>query len=149
MTDGFTTALVGLIAALLGGFIQSFASRNLEKFRFDQNSKWDLYSAYFVTLGKLSFTVSSSEAHASALAEMAHIRARIAIYGSSEVVRAVGKVFEHPTLGTAEAQAAMAIALDAMRNDVGRAKGPISSSELTQIMFGSARVESRTGKESN
>ena len=98
-------------------------------------SKWDLYAAYFVSLGDLTFYPRDSERHVSALATMAQIRARIAVYGSADVVDKVSKVFAFPDLNSDAAQIAMSEALDAMRVDVGQAKGKVSREQLRKLMF--------------
>ena len=135
MDDKLTIALVGLTAAILGGAIQAFASGRNQRREMAWKSKWDLYAAYFVSLGELSFYPPSTEKHVAALAAMAQIRARIAIYGSVDVVHKVSDVFRFSNLESDEAQAAMAEALHAMRKDVGQAIGAVSSGDLKSLMF--------------
>jgi hypothetical protein len=135
MPDGLIIALVGLIGAVIGGLIQATVSSLTQKREMAWKSKWDLYAAYFVSLGDLTFYSRDSERHVSALATMAQIRARIAVYGSADVVDKVSKVFAFPDLNSDAAQIAMSEALDAMRVDVGQAKGKVSREQLRKLMF--------------
>lgn len=135
--NGILIALIGLIAAFVGGAIQAYATGRFEKSKFEREAKWNLYSAYFVTLGELSFTGRDKPAHLEALARMANIRGRIGVQGSPEVIQAVGEVFRFPDLLSGEAQAAMASALKAMREDLGKGSKGLSDEMMTQLMFGS------------
>ena len=137
----FLAAIVGLLSALMGGAIQAFSNRNFERLKFEQENKWDLYSKYFLVLGELSFSEGDAERHINALSLMAQLRGRIGVVGSPDVIEAVGEVFKHPNLATAEAQEAMAIALDAMRRDVGSRGRKVSKASLVQLMFGSRDKE--------
>ena len=140
MEEKIIIALVGMIGALLGGAIHAWASKNNQSREFAWKSKWELYASYFAAIGDLSFYDRSSEKHINALALMAQIRARIAIYGTPEVIRAVGQVFTYPDLTTDAAQRAMADAIAAMRADVGQNTHSVSVKDLTALMFNS-RVE--------
>ncbi|NOU03820.1 MAG: hypothetical protein HOO94_09270 [Novosphingobium sp.] len=133
-------AVVGLIGALVGGLIQAAAARGFEARRFERESKWDLYSKYFLTLGELSFSDPKSERHHNALSLMAQLRGRIGVVGSAEVIEAVGNVFRFPNLHSDAAQEAMANALAAMRSDVGSRRERVSKEALMQLMFGSREV---------
>ena len=135
MDDKLTIALVGLTAAILGGAIQAFASGRNQRREMAWKSKWDLYAAYFVSLGDLTFYQPDSDKYLGALAAMAQIRARIAIYGSVDVVHTVSRVFKFPNLQSEDAQAAMSEALHAMRKDVGQAFGAVSPSDIKCLMF--------------
>ncbi len=135
--NGILIALIGLIAAFVGGAIQAFATGRFEKSKFEREAKWELYSAYFVTLGELSFTGRDEQAHIHALSRMANIRGRIGIQGSPQVIEAVGNVFRFPDLLSTEAQSAMAVALRAMRDDLGKSDGRLTDEMMTQLMFGS------------
>jgi len=137
LDSSIIVALVGLFSALLGGWIQAISARRFERQRFESQSKWELYSKYFNILGELSFTPKSSERQKNAMAAMAELRGRIGIVGSPEVIEAVGNVFKHKDLGSSEAQAAMAAALDAMRRDVGAKGRKVSQAAFVQLMFGS------------
>ena len=134
--NGVLIALIGLVSALVGGAIQALATGKFERSKFERETKWQLYSSYFVTLGELSFTKASDRRHLDALAMMAQIRGRIGIYGSDEVISAVGNVFRFADLKSPEAQQAMCAALKAMRRDAGQPDA-VSDEALKQIMFGS------------
>ena len=129
--------VVGLVGAIIGGLIQAFAARGFESRRFERESKWDLYSKYFLTLGELSFSLSKSERHHNALSLMAQLRGRIGVVGSPEVIAAVGNVFRYSDLQSEPAQEAMALALSAMRSDIGVSRTRVGKDELVQLMFGS------------
>jgi hypothetical protein len=130
-------AFVGLLSAVLGGFIQAILARKFERYKFEQESKWDLYSKYFLTLAELSFSDGKSDRHINALSLMAQLRGRIGVVGSPEVIVAVGNVFKYGDLRSANAQVALAQALRAMRGDVGKGREAVSDQELIQLMFGS------------
>ncbi|WP_336986690.1 hypothetical protein [Altererythrobacter aquiaggeris] len=134
--NGILIALIGLIAAFVGGAIQAYATNRFEKSKFEREAKWQLYSAYFVTLGELSFTARDKQRHTDALARMANIRGQIGIQGSPQVIEAVGQVFRHPDL-LREAQSAMAKALRAMREDLGKTDNRLTEDAMVQLMFGS------------
>jgi hypothetical protein len=135
--NAIIVAIVGFAGVLVGGLIQAATTRGVEARRFERESKWDLYSKYFLTLGELSFSNPKTERHHNALSLMAQLRGRIGVVGSSEVIEAVGNVFRHPDLHSEAAQEAMAIALAAMRSDVGGGHDNVSKEALTQLMFGS------------
>ena len=137
--DGLIIALVGLLSAVVGGLLQAAATRKFEHAKFHRQAKWDLYSAYFVTLGELTFTQIDSEPHKAALATMAQVRARIALVGTAEVIQTVSRVFKFPNLHSDEAQIAMAQALRAMRRDIGEVDCVIDERLLQALMFGSER----------
>jgi hypothetical protein len=139
--DGIWIAIIGLVSAFVGGALQAYATTRFEKSKFEREAKWQLYSSYFITLGELSFTGRSEQRHIDALARMANIRGQIGIQGSPEVIEAVGRVFRHPDLLSNEAQAAMAVALRAMRRDLGKSEGRLSDEAMTQLMFGSRDYE--------
>ncbi len=130
-------AFVGLIGAAIGGLLQAFAARGFEARKFERESKWELYSKYFLTLGELSFSRQESERHINALSLMAQLRGRIGIVGSAEVIIAVGNVFRFPNLHSDAAQNAMAEALEAMRRDVGNGRTRVGKDAFVQLMFGS------------
>ncbi|MGB7372832.1 hypothetical protein [Pontixanthobacter sp.] len=138
--DAIFVALIGLIAALLGGAIQAYSTGRFQRSKFEMDAKWELYSSYFVTLGELSFARNNPAKLAEGHARMANIRGRIGIQGSPEVVVAVGNVFRFPDLHSDEAQEAMAIALSAMRSDLGKGNKTITKDMLKQIMFNSRDV---------
>jgi len=129
-------AFVGLFAAILGGLIQSWSALNFEKSKFERQSKWDLYTQYFLVLGELSFSGEDTERHRNALSLMAQLRGRIGIVGSADVIKAVGDVFRYENLGSPEAQLAMARALEAMRKDVGQKSRDLRQPDFIQLMFG-------------
>lgn len=135
MLSGLLVAFVGLASAILGGALQACATGRFEKSKFERQAKWELYSAFFASLGELSFYPARSDRAVAALAAMAQIRARIAIYGSDEVIQSVAKVFHYKDLGSEEAQMTMAAALAAMRRDTGQAGARATPMELKEVMF--------------
>lgn len=139
MTTSETTllvAVVGLFSAILGGLIQSWSTLNFEKLKFERQSKWELYTQYFLVLGELSFSGEDAERHRNALSLMAQLRGRIGVVGSADVIRSVGDVFRYENLGSPEAQLAMARALEAMRKDVGQKSSGLGQPDFIQLMFG-------------
>ena len=139
--NGILIALIGLIAAFVGGAIQAHATNRFEKSKFEREAKWQLYSAYLVTLGELSFTGKNDQRHIDAKARRANIRGQIGIQGSPQVIEAVGSVFRHPDLLSDEAQAAMSNALRAMRKDLGKTDSELTDNMMKQLMFGSREVK--------
>ncbi|QKS01315.1 hypothetical protein F9288_18020 [Sphingomonas sp. CL5.1] len=137
--NGVVVALVGLVSAVLGGFMQARATRSFERLRFSRQAKWDLYSAFFVSLGELSFYARETSTHTAALASMAQIRARIALVGTHDVIESVAEVFRYRDLKTDAAQEAMAAALRAMRRDVGEVDRVIDPAILKAVMFRSSK----------
>lgn len=136
MIDGGLVALIGLIAAIIGGGIQAYATGKFEKSKFEREAKWQTYTAYFATLGDLSFYHDDPERMCAANASMAHLRGRIALYGSDDVIRSVSGIFTFADLKSDAAQAAMAKALAAMRRDVGYASSSVTHGDLQSLMFG-------------
>ena len=137
MISGLFVALVGLASAILGGAIQAYATGRFERTKFERQAKWELYSAYFVALGELTFYDRDTDRHVAALATMAQVRSRIAIHGSDKVIQSVANVFRYPNLLSEDAQEAMAIAVAAMRVDVGQSNGKATPDELRELMFAS------------
>ncbi len=135
-------AIVGLVSAILGGLIHAFATRDFERYKFEQESKWDLYTKYFITLGELAFSEGGSERRINAMSLMAQLRGRIGIVGSSEVIKAVGETFKFAEFNDPSSQAALARALNAMRKDVGKRRDPVGEAELVQLLFGSREESS-------
>jgi len=137
MANGVLIALIGLVAALIGGAIQAFATGKFEASKFEHQAKWELYTSYFVTLGELTFRIEEDEKYSDAMAAMAQIRGRIGIYGSPDVISAVGNVFHFESLVGQDAQDAMTVALEAMRKDIGKKDTLVTREMLKQVMFGS------------
>ncbi|MFV0622973.1 hypothetical protein ACBY01_03030 [Sphingomonas sp. ac-8] len=133
-------ALVGLLSAAVGGIVQALFARGFERFRFEREAKWELYSKYFQVLGDLTFSKPGTERYQSALSLTAQLRGRIGLVGSVEVVEAVGNVFRYSDFKSPEGQAAMGAALTAMRKDVGKGSRQVSENSLIQLMFGSREV---------
>ncbi len=129
-------AIFGLVAAVIGGMIQAVSARSFEARRFERESKWDLYSKFFVTLGELVISEPGSERLVNAKSLMIQLRGRIGIVGSSEVIRAVGEVFDYPDFNDPPSRAIMAKALNAMRADVGKGGDPVDENALVQLLFG-------------
>lgn len=134
---GILVALVGLAAAVIGGLLQAAAARIFERIKFIRERKAELYASYFTALGELSFSGADEERHRNALSFMSQLRGRIGILGSSDVIRAVGDVFNHSSLSGPDAQEAMGRALRAMRKDLGERDTDVTTPELIQLMFGS------------
>jgi hypothetical protein len=135
-TTTIVVALVGLISAVLGGLVQAVAARRFEQIKFDRQAKWELYSNYFVAIAELTFAPEGSERHRNALSYMAQVRGRLAVVAPPSVVQAVGAVFRFPDLLSLEARAAMARALEEMRNDVGQKNPKADHDALTQLVLG-------------
>ena len=125
------------MSAVLGGVIQAISARGAESRRFERQTKWELYSQYFLVLGELTFADEDTERHRNALSLMAQLRGRIGVIGSPEVIEAVGDVFRFPNLLDSDAQTAMARALEAMRRDVGSRNWKVDRQASVQLMFGS------------
>jgi hypothetical protein len=132
-------AIVGLVSAVVGGVVQAIFARRFERFRFEREAKWDLYSKYFVALAELSFADKGTERYQNAMSLTAQLRGRIGLVGSPEVVEAVAKVFQHPGFQDPEGQTALADALAAMRKDIGNERAGIAAPELLQLMFASRK----------
>ena len=139
MLNGVAVALIGLVSALVGGAIQAFATGKFEKSKFEREAKWQTYTSYFATLADLSFYHDDLERMRAANASMAHLRGRIALYGSDDVIRAVAAIFTFADLRSDAAQAAMARALAAMRHDVGYGSS-VTHAELQSLMFGTRQT---------
>lgn len=136
MLNGVLVALIGLIAAIIGGGLQAYATGKFEKSKFYREAKWQTYTSYFAALGDLSFYHDNPEKMRAANALMAHLRGRIALYGSDEVITSVAKIFEFADLRSDAAQAAMSRALAAMRRDVGSSASHVTHADLQALMFG-------------
>ena len=139
MLNGLAVALIGLVSAIIGGGIQAYATGKFEKSKFYREAKWQTYTSYFATLGDLTFYQDNPEKRRAANASMAHLRGRIALYGSDEVITAVAKIFEFGDLRSDAAQAAMSRALAAMRKDVGSTGARITDADLQALMFGTSQ----------
>ena len=132
-----SSAVIGLLAAVVGGAIQAFASRRSEAKKFEQESKWELYSKFFSALAELANSEPIGDRRVNARALMAQVKGRIGVVGSPDVIEAVVKVFRFSDLSGEEAQEAMAVALFAMRQDVGSKGRRVSRTVLSELMFGS------------
>ena len=135
MTDGISIALVGLLAAIAGGSIQALTARIFERHRFFRDNKREVYGRFLSGLSTMSVYGPGSERQINSRAIVVETRCLIALFGSAEVVRTVGLVFNHDNFFTDEAQQDLANAVSAMRHDTGLEVTLAVARDLNQLLF--------------
>jgi hypothetical protein len=136
MSDGITIALVGLLAAIAGGLIQAWTARIFERHRFFRDNKREVYGRFLSGLSTLSVYGPGTQQQINSKANVVETRCQIALFGSDEVVKTVGLVFNHDNFFSDEAQRDLANAVSAMRRDTGLKVTPELAQNLLQLLFG-------------
>lgn len=79
MPDGLVIALVGFVAAIVGGLIQVWATRRFDVSRFERQNRHDAYLSYLNGISRLSFAKDDNDEILAALAQIAEARGRVAL----------------------------------------------------------------------
>jgi hypothetical protein len=137
MAEGFSIALIGFVSALGGGALQAWASRSFERHRFFRDNKREIYGHFLSGIAALSVYPPSSAEHRNARAQVTENRCKIALFGSPEVIRTVGLVFNHDNFLDDDAQSALANAVTAMRADTGLKADISTNAQLLNLLFAS------------
>lgn len=118
MSDTLLVAIVGFVAAVMGGIIQAWTARRFEVSRFERQNRNQAYLAYLRGIGELSFAQGDDKATQSAHASIAEARGRIALSGSQIVIDRMITVFQNGAdTHSPKARADLAALLLAMRKD--------------------------------
>lgn len=137
MPDGLIIALVGFVAAIVGGLIQAWGARRFEKHRFERQNRNDAYLTYLQGISELSHGALDNDAIEAALRTIAEARGRIALYGSGSVIRRMIRSFEHgEEIYSPEARADLAEMIAAMRTDSVPNEPEVLPSHLVSLVFG-------------
>ncbi len=118
MSDTLFIAIVGFLAAVIGGVIQTWATRRFEVSRFERQNRNNAYLAYLRGIGEISFAQGDDRATQLAHANIAEARGRIALSGSQEVIEKMIMVFDNGAdTHSKKARTDLAALLLAMRED--------------------------------
>lgn len=135
MDDRLLLALVALAGALIGGLLQAWSNRRVERGRFFRENKREMYGSFLTSLATLSIYSEGAPEILTAKMSMAEARCRIGLYSSPEVIQLVARIFEQNDLTTAKGQADLSRAVAAMRRDVGLRGGQALESDLMSLIF--------------
>jgi hypothetical protein len=137
MSDTLLVALVGFLAAIVGGMIQAWTARRFETARFERHNRNQAYLAYFKGIGEISFAAGDDRATQVAHGNIAEARSRIALTGSEQVIDAMNAVFENGAdTHSPKARADLANLLKAMRDDSTGGPSIAEADKLFRLAFG-------------
>ena len=136
MSDDLKIALIGVVAGIIGGLIQAWLSRRAERLRFMRDNKREAYANLMSSIAVLAFYPSASNEGKKAKASVAELRCRIALFGSSHVIKSLATVFERNLdLASPQAQADFAEAMRIIREDMGRGAESRLTDDLKRLVF--------------
>lgn len=136
VSEALLTAIVALLAAIIGGFIQARLSQSFERERYVKQQRVEAYLMYMQGISKLSHAETPDEA-AIAHAMIAESRGRIALFGGNDTVASLAQVFRHR--GDIHSEAAwpdFARMLQSMREDC-VASGQSDDRTIFEVVYGS------------
>ena len=136
LPEPIVIALIALIGAIVGGLIQAANQTRLAKGEYLRRQKADAYIKYFEGIAHLAHAKDDDEKR-SAYSSIAEARARIAMYGSADVVTKMASVFRLGPIKRAD-MAEHASLIKAMRLDASRLPGEVSIEAAFELLYGSA-----------
>lgn len=137
MSDTLMVAIVGFLAAVVGGMVQAWAAKRFEVLRFERQNRNQAYLTYLKGISEISFAQGDDRATQAARSVVAEARGRIALTGSEAVIERMIAVFENGAdLHSPKARADLSAMLVAMRQDsLGNCEVGVSD-KLFVLMFG-------------
>ncbi len=118
MNENLLLAFVALLAALVGGLIQAWASRAFEKSKFLRDNKRQLYGEILEAVMLQTPDFKDSDSGKNARQKILGLNSQIALFGSYAVIQAMAKVFSAKPELNAESKKQLAELLMAMRADM-------------------------------
>jgi len=126
------TAILPLLGVVIGATLQYWLSRSAESRKQLQLLQSQSYVDYLRAVTKAAYA-SSSDATRSAMAEAMDAKARLAVYGTSQVIAALARFEEAgPNLIGPQAHVAFVVLVGAMRQTDSAAK----ADDLSLVLFG-------------
>ena len=136
MTDPIVVAIVGFVAAIGGGVLQAWFSRNFEEVKFGRQARNEAYLTYQRGVSLFSFAQTNEERDA-ANAIIAEARGRIALFGSPEVITAMAQAFRRKDdLHSDDAWHDLAAMILAMRADIDRRTEVANARDIFELVYG-------------
>jgi hypothetical protein len=129
-------ALIALVGAIVSGLIQAANQTRLAKGEYLRRQKADTHIKYFEGIARLAHACGEDQRRG-AFSSIAEARARIAMYGSADVVAKMAEVFRLGPIKRAD-MAAHAALIKAMRLDASRLPGDVSIEAAFELLYGSA-----------
>jgi hypothetical protein len=129
-------ALIAFAGALIGGVIQAANQGRLAQGEYLRRQKADAYIKYYEGIARLAHAKNDAEAKL-AYSIIAEARARIAMYGSTDVVKKMAAVFRLGPIKRAD-MAQHAALIKAMRFDASRLPGDVPIEAAFELLYGNA-----------
>jgi hypothetical protein len=118
MNENLLLAFVALLAALIGGLIQAWASRAFEKSKFLRDNKRHLYGEILEAIMLQTTDFKDSDSGKAARQKILGLNSQIALFGSHAVIQSMAKVFSAKPELNDESKKQLADLLMAMRADM-------------------------------
>lgn len=136
ISEALLTAMVALLAAIIGGLIQARLSQSFERERFVKQQRVAAYLDYMRGIGQLSHAETVEQANL-AHALIAEARGRIGLFGGSRTIAALARAFAHKgDLHSPEAWPDHAEMIQAMRADC-LDNEPVNDRDVFEVLYGS------------
>ncbi len=138
VNPSFVTAVVGVVAVLLGATAQYFFNQHSEAARNYRDLRTAAYVDFIRSAGGIAIAQrgENPEREAEFMSLMADAKARIAIYGSKLVVAATADFFrKHGNLSSPAALRSFAAIVVTMRSETPGGEESIPDQDIGQLLF--------------
>ena len=132
------SALSGLVGGIIGAVLTYWLGIRAEATKAHQKQRTDAYIEFVeaVAAVETSQRVFDQEKHDAALTKLIQAKAKIAIYGSRMVARALSCFLkEHDAIDSIEARHAFASIVSLMRSDSPNSAEPIELTDIELMLF--------------
>ena len=130
-------AMMGLVGIMVGAWVQQFYSRRLDERRQLRELRARACIDFIKALSDLAHSNRLRRENPEATRDLSDAKARVAIYGSPAVVKAMaGFLREHQSVGPAAADALIRLAT-AMRHDTAKSNTSVNAADLRVLLLGS------------
>ncbi|MBN8810864.1 MULTISPECIES: hypothetical protein [unclassified Sphingomonas] len=131
MVSAAITGIIGFAGVLIGALLQRFWQHR----KFLSDSKYEAYILFLKSLAGSGATKPDSEARWLAVSGMIEAKSRIALFGSVDVVAALGRFSADHQRVNSENFDELARIITLMRTDVGAGKIPDLDSHIRGLLF--------------
>ncbi len=135
MSDTLIAAFFGIPLALMSYWLQAFFARRAELAKFERDNKREVYNHFVTTLVGMGMTRPGTPENLQYSKALLEARARIILYGSSEVVEKLADFWTNPVLDNDESYNRLTAAVEMMRCDIGAAVSADFEKQVKAILF--------------
>jgi len=135
MSDTLIAALIGIPLALASYWVQASLARKAETAKFERDNKREVYNLFLTALVGMGTTKVGTADNSQFSRQLLDARARIILYGSSEVVESLSQFWVHPVLDNDHAYESLTQVVGMMRRDNGAAISENFGEHVKTILF--------------